>query len=50
MSANIRTAGSSQTGVVDVSELQTAEIREYAREVNDVYFKRKGGRTFLVTE
>jgi len=50
MSTNSRTrSGPTHNGVVDVSDLRTDRVRRYAREAGDVYFERKGGRTFLVT-
>lgn len=41
--------------VIDVSEIDAEQVRAYARETNavghpDVYFERKGGRTYLVAE
>lgn len=37
-------------GVLEVSDLRTTRVEKYAREAGDVYFERKGGRTFLVAD
>lgn len=37
-------------GVVEVSDLRATRVAQYAMEAGDVYFERKGGRTFLVTD
>lgn len=37
--------------VLDVSDVTATRIAEYARDVDDdVYFERKGARTFLVAD
>lgn len=43
------TDGTTHNGVIDVSDLATDRVQQYAREVGDAYLERKGGRTFLVT-
>ena len=51
MSAN--TQGASEpmhNGVLDVSDLRATRVQRYAREAGEVYFERKGGRTFLVAD
>lgn len=51
MSTNTQTtAEPTHNGVLDVSDLRAARVRRYAREAGEVYFERKGGRTFLVAE
>lgn len=49
MSAGTRTGEATHNGAIDVSELQTTRVRQFARDAGDVYFERRGGRTFLVT-
>lgn len=36
-------------GVVEVSDLPTTRVEDYAGELDDVYFERKGGKTFLIS-
>lgn len=51
MSTNARpTTEPTHNGVLEVSDLPTTRVQRYAREAEDVYFERKGGRTFLVAE
>jgi hypothetical protein len=50
MSAGTRTSGPDPKGAIDVSDLETARVRRYARDADEVYFERRGGRTFLVTD
>lgn len=51
MSTNARqpTSDTMHNGVLEVSDLRTTRVQEYAQEASDVYFERKGGRTFLVS-
>jgi hypothetical protein len=44
------TAEATHNGVLEVSDLRTERVQRYAREADDVYFERKGGRTFLVAD
>lgn len=37
-------------GRVDVTDVQTDEVRAYARAHRDVYLERKGARTYLVAD
>jgi hypothetical protein len=50
MSAGTRTSDPTHNGVIEVSDLEIARVRRYAREADDVYFERRGGHTFLVTD
>lgn len=50
MSAGTRTSEPTHNGVIEVSDLETARVQRYAREAGDVYFERRGSRTFLVTD
>lgn len=44
-------AAPSHNGVLDVSDLRTDRVTDYAREAGrSVHLERRGGRTFLVTE
>lgn len=38
-----------QTKVLEVSEFTLDEITGYASEIGDVYFERRCGRTFLIS-
>jgi hypothetical protein len=49
MSTRTRTTEPTHNGVIDVSGLDFDRVRRYAREADDVYFERRGGHTFLVT-
>lgn len=49
MSAESRSTESPRNGVVDVSGLPTTRVQN-AQTAGDVYFERKGGRTFLVPQ
>lgn len=50
MSTNTRqTSELSHNGVIEVSDLPTTRVQRYAREAENAYFERKGGRTYLVT-
>lgn len=40
--------GLNQARALDISDLPVSQIRGYAANVGDVYFERRGGRTFLV--
>jgi hypothetical protein len=50
MSAGTRTSETIHNGVIEVSDLEITRVRRYAQEAGDVYFERRGGRTFLVTD
>ncbi|MFW5964474.1 MAG: hypothetical protein ACOCQM_06380 [Natronomonas sp.] len=51
MSTNTQTTTeATHNGVLEVSDLPATRVQRYAREADDVYFERKGGRTFLVAE
>ncbi|MFT4882722.1 MAG: hypothetical protein ACI8U4_000216 [Natronomonas sp.] len=50
MSASTRASEPTHNGVIEVSELDFDRVRRYALEADDVYFERRGGRTFLVTD
>lgn len=51
MSANTQaTSEPTHSGVLEVSDLRASRVQQYAREAGDVYFERKGGRTFLVSD
>lgn len=50
MSASTRPSEPTHNGVIDVSDLEFDRVRRYAREADDVYFERRGGHTFLVTD
>jgi hypothetical protein len=45
-----RTDGPTQARVLEVGDLPASEVRRYARKRGDVYFERRGGRTFLVAD
>lgn len=36
--------------IVDISDLPTNRIHQYAQDSEEVYFERKGGRTFLIAD
>lgn len=42
------TDGPAQFRVLEISDLPVSQINGYAEEIDDVYFERRGGRTFLV--
>jgi hypothetical protein len=51
MSTNTRrTTETRHNGVLDVSDLSVRRVQRYAREADDAYLERRGGRTFLVTD
>ena len=51
MSTNTRrTTETRHNGVLDVSDLSVVRVQRYAREADDAYLERRGGRTFLVTD
>ena len=39
-----------QTRVLEISDLPVSQVRGYAADTDDVYFERRGGRTFLVSD
>ncbi len=44
------TEGPRQAQVLEIGDLPVSEVRRYARQAGDVYFERRGGRTFLVSD
>jgi hypothetical protein len=50
MATNQAACEPTHNGVVDVSDLRAARVERYAREVGEVHFERKAGRTFLVAD
>ena len=44
------TDGPAQVRVLEISDLPVSKISGYASEAGDVYFERRGGRTFLVAD
>ena len=36
-------------GMIEVSELPANRVRDFAGDIDDVFFERKGGRTFLIS-
>lgn len=47
---SMQSAPSNHRGIVEVSDIATDRVRDFATDTGDVYFERKAGRTFLVTE
>jgi hypothetical protein len=45
-----QTDGPTQARVLEIGDLPASEVRRYARERGDVYFERRGSRTFLVAD
>ena len=45
-----RTTGVTRARVIEVGELPASEVKRYARGTGEVYFERRGGRTFLVAD
>lgn len=48
MSAGTHSTDPTHNGVLEVGDLPAVRVQRYAREAGDVYFERRGGRTFLV--
>lgn len=44
------TDGPKQARVLEISDLPVSQVRGYAAETDDVYFERRGDRTFLVAD
>jgi hypothetical protein len=44
------TDGPKQARVLEISELPVSQVRGYAADAGNVYFERRGDRTFLVAD